>query len=216
MLSLDDDAPVEAARDQITADMNQVFRPEFLNRLDEVLLFRRLSRDDMGAIVTIQIAQLQKRLADRGIKFVLDDAALDWLAGQGYDPQFGARPLQRVIQNNLQNPLAKALLDGKFDEGDEIAVKLDEVDQLSIRVVINCQIEPFVKIDRGYTFKQNSCFSAFQLVKSNIIQKNGACQRGTRDLTLTKGRGLMLGGLKINIIFRLRFTSVSSLCQYLE
>ena len=133
LLSLDDDASVEAARDQITADMNLVFRPEFLNRLDEILLFRRLSRDDMGAIVTIQIAQLQKRLADRGIKLVLDDAALDWLAGQGYDPQFGARPLQRVIQNKLQNPLAEALLDGKFDDGDEIAVKLDKgSDQLSM------------------------------------------------------------------------------------
>ena len=133
LLSLDDDVSVEAAWDQITADMNQLFRPEFLNRLDEVLLFRRLSRDDMGTIVTIQIARLQKRLADRGIKLVIDDAALDWLAGQGYDPQFGARPLQRVIQNNLQNPLAKALLDGKFEDGDEIAVKLDEgSDQLSM------------------------------------------------------------------------------------
>ena len=133
LLSLDDDMSVEAARDQITADMKQLFRPEFLNRLDEVLLFRRLSRDDMGTIVTIQIARLQKRLADRGIKLVLDDAALDWLAGQGYDPQFGARPLQRVIQNNLQNPLAKALLDGKFEDGDEIAVELDKgSDQLSM------------------------------------------------------------------------------------
>ena len=93
LLSLDDDVSVEAARDQIMADMNQLFRPEFLNRLDEVLLFRRLSRDDMGTIVTIQIARLQKRLADRGIKLVIDDVALDWLAGQGYDPQFGARPL---------------------------------------------------------------------------------------------------------------------------
>ena len=127
LLSLEDNAPVEAARDQIMADMNKVFRPEFLNRLDEVLLFRRLSRDDMGAIVTIQIAQLQKQLADRGIKFGLDDAALDWLAGKGYDPQFGARPLQRVIQNKLQNPLAEALLGGKFDEGDEISVELDKV-----------------------------------------------------------------------------------------
>ena len=133
LLSLDYDASVEAARDEITADMNQLFRPEFLNRLDEVLLFRRLSRDDMEAIVTIQIAQLKERLADRGIKLVLDDAALDWLAGKGYDPQFGARPLQRVIQNNLQNPLATALLDGKFGEGDEIAIKLDKGgDQLSM------------------------------------------------------------------------------------
>ena len=68
---------------------------------------------------------------------VLDDAALDWLAGQGYDPQFGARPLQRVIQNNLQNPLAKALLDGKFDKGDEIAVSVDKSgDQLSMTLEV--------------------------------------------------------------------------------
>ena len=126
LLSLDDNASVEAARGQIMMEMNQVFRPEFLNRLDEVLLFRRLSRDDMGAIVTIQIAQLQKRLADRGINFVLDEAALSWLAGKGYDPQFGARPLQRVIQNKLQNPLAEALLGGQFGEGDEIVVTLDK------------------------------------------------------------------------------------------
>ncbi len=134
LLALDDDAPAEAARDQIMEDMNQLFRPEFLNRLDEILLFRRLSRDDMGAIVTIQIAQLQKRLADRGIKLVLDGVALDWLAGEGYDPQFGARPLKRVIQNELQNPLAEALLNGKFDEGDEIVIGLDkDGNQLSMK-----------------------------------------------------------------------------------
>ena len=134
LLALDDDAPAEAARDQIMKDMNQLFRPEFLNRLDEILLFRRLSRDDMGAIVTIQITQLQKRLADRGIKLVLDGVALDWLAGEGYDPQFGARPLKRVIQNELQNPLAEALLNGKFDEGDEIVIGLDkDGDQLSMK-----------------------------------------------------------------------------------
>ena len=135
LLSLDDDAQVEAAWDQITADMNQVFRPEFLNRLDEVLLFRRLSRVDMGAIVKIQITKLQKRLANRDIKLVLDDMSLDWLAGEGYDPQFGARPLQRVIQTRLQNPLAEALLDGKFDKGDEIVVELENGgSQLTMRV----------------------------------------------------------------------------------
>ena len=134
LLALDDDAPAEAARDQIMAEMNQLFRPEFLNRLDEVLLFRRLSRDDMGAIVTIQIAGLQKRLAERGIKLLLNDTALDWLAGEGYDPQFGARPLQRVIQNKLQNPLAEALLDGNFEEGDTISVELNQAgDHLSMK-----------------------------------------------------------------------------------
>ncbi len=138
LLALEDDAPAEAARDQIMAEMSQLFRPEFLNRLDEVLLFRRLSRDDMGAIVTIQIAGLQKRLADRGIKLSLNDAALDWLAGQGYDPQFGARPLQRVIQNKVQDPLAEALLDGNFDDGDKIFVELNQgSDQLSMKAVVS-------------------------------------------------------------------------------
>ena len=126
LLALDDESPAEAARAKIMLEMSQVFRPEFLNRLDEVLLFRRLSRVDMGAIVKIQIGQLQKRLVDRGIRLNLDVAALDWLAAQGYDPQFGARPLKRVIQNKVQNPLAEALLNGKFDDGDEITGLLDK------------------------------------------------------------------------------------------
>ena len=126
LLALDDNAPAEAARSEIMTEMHQVFRPEFLNRLDEILLFRRLSRNDMGAIVTIQIARLQSRLAERGISLNLDEAAQNWLAAQGYDPQFGARPLQRVIQNKVQNPLAEALLDGRFQDGDVIAVGLDQ------------------------------------------------------------------------------------------
>ena len=124
LLALDDDAPAEAAHDEIMTEMHQMFRPEFLNRLDEILLFRRLSRNDMGAIVTIQMARLQSRLAERGISLSLDEAAQNWLAAQGYDPQFGARPLQRVIQNKVQNPLAEALLDGRFQDGDVIAVGL--------------------------------------------------------------------------------------------
>jgi len=135
LLSLDDSQPAEAARDEIMADMQQIFRPEFLNRLDEVLVFRRLSRDDMGAIVSIQMARLQKRLDERGIKLVLDEAAQNWLAMKGYDPQFGARPLQRVIQAKLQNPLAEALLDGSFNDGDVVAVGLDKDGD---RLVFNC------------------------------------------------------------------------------
>ena len=135
LLSLDDSQPAEAARDEIMADMQQIFRPEFLNRLDEVLMFRRLSRDDMGAIVSIQMARLQKRLDERGIKLVLDGAAQNWLAMKGYDPQFGARPLQRVIQAKLQNPLAEALLDGSFNDGDVVAVGLDKDGD---RLVFNC------------------------------------------------------------------------------
>jgi ATP-dependent Clp protease ATP-binding subunit ClpB len=94
------------------ADVQSTFRPEFLNRLDETLLFHRLAPAHMGAIVSIQFARLQARLADRGISLRLHDDAADWLARRGYDPQFGARPLQRVIQNTVQNPLAEALLEG--------------------------------------------------------------------------------------------------------
>ena len=136
LLALDDNAPAEAARSEIMTEMHQVFRPEFLNRLDEILLFRRLSRNDMGAIVTIQIARLQSRLAERGISLSLDEAAQNWLAAQGYDPQFGARPLQLVIQNKVQNPLAEALLDGRFQDGDVIAVGLDQAaDRLTFNAV---------------------------------------------------------------------------------
>ena len=136
LLALDDNAPAEAARSEIMTEMHQVFRPEFLNRLDEILLFRRLSRNDMGAIVTIQIARLQSRLAERGISLNLDEAAQNWLAAQGYDPQFGARPLQRVIQNKVQNPLAEALLDGRFQDGDVIALGLDQAaDRLTFNAV---------------------------------------------------------------------------------
>jgi len=136
LLALDDGAPAEAASDEIMTEMHQMFRPEFLNRLDEILLFRRLSRKDMGAIVTIQTAQLQLRLAERGINLSLDETAQNWLAAQGYDPQFGARPLQRVIQNKVQNPLAEALLDGRFQDGDVIAVGLDQTaDRLTFNVI---------------------------------------------------------------------------------
>ena len=137
LLALDDGSPVEAARDKIMMEMNRIFRPEFLNRLDEVLLFQRLSRNDMGAIVAIQMARLKDRLIDRGINLDIDNAASDWLAAQGYDPNFGARPLQRVIQNKVQNPLAEALLDGRFKEGDTIAVGMDKgADGLVLEAVI--------------------------------------------------------------------------------
>ena len=128
LLALSDEQPADDARQDIMAEVQRMFRPEFLNRLDEVLLFSRLSLSDMGAIVKIQFGGLQKRLAERGIALTLDTAARDWLAVQGYDPQFGARPLQRVIQNRLQNPLAEALLEGRFGDGDAIAVGLDKSD----------------------------------------------------------------------------------------
>ena len=101
------------------------FRPEFLNRLDEIVLFRRLQRADMAAIVDIQLARLRKLLADRKISLELDRTAMDWLAREGYDPVYGARPLKRVIQRSLQNPLAGLILEGAVREGETIHVSAD-------------------------------------------------------------------------------------------
>jgi ATP-dependent Clp protease ATP-binding subunit ClpB len=98
------------------------FRPEFLNRLDEIVLFRRLQRSDMAAIVEIQLTHLRQLLADRKIGLELDRSALDWLAGEGYDPVYGARPLKRVIQRSLQNVLAGMILEGGVKDGDTVQV----------------------------------------------------------------------------------------------
>ncbi len=99
------------------------FRPEFLNRLDETIIFDRLGRADMDGIVTIQMARLLKRLAGRKITLDLDDAARKWLADEGYDPVFGARPLKRVIQRTVQDPLAEMLLAGDVKDGDTVTVR---------------------------------------------------------------------------------------------
>jgi ATP-dependent Clp protease ATP-binding subunit ClpB len=111
--------------------VRQHFRPEFLNRLDEVVLFRRLQRADMAAIVTIQLARLRAMLEARKIELDLDARALDWLAAEGYDPVYGARPLKRVIQRSLQNPLAGLILEGAVKDGEAIHVSAD-ADGLSI------------------------------------------------------------------------------------
>ncbi|CUH49098.1 ATP-dependent chaperone ClpB [Ruegeria atlantica] len=111
----------QAKRDVMDA-VRAHFRPEFLNRLDETIIFDRLKREDMDGIVDIQMARLQKRLAARKIELVLDGAAKEWLADEGYDPVFGARPLKRVIQRALQNPLAEALLSGEIKDGETVPV----------------------------------------------------------------------------------------------
>ncbi len=100
------------------------FRPEFLNRLDETVLFRRLQRSDMASIVDIQLGRLRTLLADRKMSIVLDQTAVDWLANEGYDPVYGARPLKRVIQRSLQNPLAGLILEGVIQEGEAIRVSV--------------------------------------------------------------------------------------------
>ena len=111
----------DAKRDVMDA-VRAHFRPEFLNRLDETIIFDRLGRQDMDGIVDIQLARLQKRLLGRKITLAFDDAAKTWLADEGYDPVFGARPLKRVIQRALQDPLAELLLSGDVKDGDTITV----------------------------------------------------------------------------------------------
>ena len=98
------------------------FRPEFLNRLDEIILFRRLQRSDMASIVSIQLEHLRKLLADRKLGLELDRSAMEWLANEGYDSVYGARPLKRVIQRGLQNPLASLILEGAVKDGDTVHV----------------------------------------------------------------------------------------------
>ncbi|QDO96426.1 ATP-dependent chaperone ClpB [Ferrovibrio terrae] len=112
----------EATRHQVMEVVRASFRPEFLNRLDEVILFRRLSRENMTGIVDIQLMRLRKLLADRKIELKLDDAAKVWLGDAGYDPVYGARPLKRVIQRALQNPLASMILEGTIPDGATVSV----------------------------------------------------------------------------------------------
>jgi len=113
---------VEMVQAQVMNAVRAHFRPEFLNRLDEIILFRRLQRADMASIVKIQLERLRELLTDRKIDLDLDRSALDWLAAEGYDSTYGARPLKRVIQRSLQNPLAGLILDGSVKEGDTIHV----------------------------------------------------------------------------------------------
>jgi ATP-dependent Clp protease ATP-binding subunit ClpB len=107
---------------QVMTLVRQHFRPEFLNRLDEVILFRRLQRADMATIVDIQLERLRALLADRKITMKVQPAALNWLAEEGYDPTYGARPLKRVIQRQLQNPLAGMILEGAVHDGETIDI----------------------------------------------------------------------------------------------
>ncbi|EKV30769.1 ClpB protein [Caenispirillum salinarum AK4] len=109
-------------RPMVMEVVREAFRPEFLNRLDEVLLFHRLFRENMAGIVDIQIRRLAKRLEDRKVTLSLDEGGRQWLADHGYDPVYGARPLKRVIQKSLENPLAMMMLEGRIEDGETVTV----------------------------------------------------------------------------------------------
>ena len=123
---------VSDVREYVLAEVRTKFRPEFLNRLDDIILFERLKRDQMTRIVDIQLERLDALLADRKITLELDDAAKQWLANKGYDPAYGARPLKRVIQRYVQDPLAELLLAGSVRDGDVVRVTSRGEDGLSI------------------------------------------------------------------------------------
>ena len=106
-------------------EMRQHFRPEFLNRVDDIVVFRPLSRDDIGLIVDIQLRSLTQQLEKRHLTLQVTPAAKQLVAARGYDPVYGARPLKRVIQHDLQNPIALDLLEGLYQEGDVILVEPD-------------------------------------------------------------------------------------------
>ncbi|HKT17189.1 MAG TPA: ATP-dependent chaperone ClpB [Stellaceae bacterium] len=132
LAALPEKAEVAKAREQVMAVVRQAFRPEFLNRLDDILIFRRLSRADMKVIVAIQLERLQKLLTDRKITLAVDNKAKEWLAEIGYDPVYGARPLKRVIQRQLQNPLAEMILAGRVADGETVKVTTSGEDSLRI------------------------------------------------------------------------------------
>ncbi|MEX4008859.1 ATP-dependent chaperone ClpB [Neoaquamicrobium sediminum] len=122
LVSLGENEDVDKVRDEVMGVVRASFRPEFLNRVDEVILFHRLRRQDMGQIVAIQLKRLEALLADRKIELDLDADAIEWLANKGYDPAYGARPLKRVIQKELQDPLAEKILLGEILDGSTVKI----------------------------------------------------------------------------------------------
>ena len=117
LVALNEDQDVDSVREEVMGVVRSSFRPEFLNRVDEIILFHRLRRSEMGAIVDIQLGRLQNLLSDRKITLDVEDDARNWLADKGYDPAYGARPLKRVIQKQVQDPLAEKILGGEILDG---------------------------------------------------------------------------------------------------
>ena len=109
-------------RSSINDALKRAFRPEFLNRIDDTVIFHPLDQEQIVQVVGLMVKDLQDRVAERGITFELTAAAGEWLAKEGFDPEYGARPLRRAVQRYLENPLSKGLLSGDFKEGDHVVV----------------------------------------------------------------------------------------------
>ena len=121
---------IDKTRDEVFELLKRSVRPEFLNRVDETIMFRPLSRQDVRKIVDIQFRQIQKRLVESGVKLEISSEALDYLAKKGFDPQFGARPLKRVLQREILNELSKDILAGKINKDAIVGVNLNENGQI--------------------------------------------------------------------------------------
>ena len=128
-----DDTQYEEMRSRVMDAMRSSFRPEFLNRIDEIIIFHSLNKSELREIVKLQVQRLEKRLSDRKMSLKLSDAALDFLAEVGFDPVFGARPLKRAIQRELETQIAKSILRSEFSEGDTIFVDVGETERLEFR-----------------------------------------------------------------------------------
>lgn len=128
-----DDSRYGEMYNRVMEAMRGHFRPEFLNRVDEFIIFHSLRKDQLRQIVQLQVQRLQQRLSDRHITLSLTEKAIDFLAEVGYDPVYGARPLKRAIQKQLETPIAKAILRGEFFDGDTILVDVGENERLSFQ-----------------------------------------------------------------------------------
>jgi ATP-dependent Clp protease ATP-binding subunit ClpB len=131
----------DAVRGKVMEELRREFRPEFLNRLDEIVLFRSLGREDLARIIAIMLRELNERLSDRRISVTVTDPARERLASIGYDPTYGARPLRRAIQKHLQDPLALHILKGEYREGDSVVVDVDKTSGFSFRKSVQEQVD---------------------------------------------------------------------------
>ena len=127
------DTETRENEEKIERALKDTFRPEFLNRIDEVIIFSQLSPEDMERIVDLQMEQVRERLSEHGIEVDITDSARTWLAQEGYDPAFGARPLKRALQKHVESPLSIRILQGEFGEGDRVIVDFAEEDGLVFR-----------------------------------------------------------------------------------
>jgi len=135
-LQTEGDAEIKESHKKIEKALKDTFRPEFLNRIDEIITFSQLSVEEMTEIVGLQMKEIGERLADVGLQVELTDKAREWVAKEGYDPAFGARPMKRVLQKSVESPLSIRLLKGEFVAGDTVIVDVNEEGEVTFNVKV--------------------------------------------------------------------------------